>query len=210
MKISADETDALRELINIGVGRAAGALNDMVGAHVQLRVPSVRLVSTDDVRELMGSIGEQKLAAVRLDFAGGIEGAATLVFPTDSASKLVAMLTGEKVGTPDLDSLRAEALTEVGNVLLNGVMGSITNVLRQHITYQIPTYSEETPTDLVEGVLSQDEATVLWAETHFLVGQSHFSVEQETIEGDVTLLFDVGSFEVIIKRVHEMQQDLSA
>ena len=54
------------------------------------------------------------------------------------------------------------------------------------------------------------EPAHLWAETHFLVGQSHFSVEQEKIEGDVTLLFDVGSFEVIIKRVHEMQQDLSA
>ena len=53
MNVSAEEIDALRELINIGVGRAAGALNDMVGAHVELRVPSVRLVSTADIKEVI-------------------------------------------------------------------------------------------------------------------------------------------------------------
>ena len=209
INISAEDTDALRELINIGVGRAAGALNDMVGAHVELRVPSIRLVTPADIRETVSATDEQKLAAVRLEFGGEIQGTATLVFPADSASKLVAMLTGEEIGAPDLDSLRAEALTEVGNILLNGVMGSITNVLEQHISYQVPAYSEETPEVLAETVLAQTDAAVLLAETHFLVGQTHFSLEQETIEGDVTLLFGTGSLEFLIKRIHQMRQELS-
>lgn len=209
MNISNEDTDALRELINIGVGRAAGALNDMVGAHVQLRVPSIRLVSPAEIKETVSSTDEQKLAAVRLGFGGEIQGTATLLFPSDSASKLVAMLTGEKLGTSDLDSLRAEALTEVGNILLNGVMGSITNVLEQHISYQVPAYSEETPDDLVETVLKQTDSAVLLAQTQFLVGQTHFSVEQEKVEGEVTLLFGTESFEFLIKRIHAMQQELS-
>jgi len=209
VNISNEDTDALRELINIGVGRAAGALNDMVGAHVQLRVPSIRLVSPAEIKETVSSTDEQKLAAVRLGFGGEIQGTATLLFPSDSASKLVAMLTGEKLGTSDLDSLRAEALTEVGNILLNGVMGSITNVLEQHISYQVPAYSEETPDDLVETVLKQTDSAVLLAQTQFLVGQTHFSVEQEKVEGEVTLLFGTESFEFLIKRIHAMQQELS-
>ena len=39
MTIGNEELDALRELINIGVGRAAGALNDMMGRNVRLNVP---------------------------------------------------------------------------------------------------------------------------------------------------------------------------
>ena len=208
MNISAEEIDALRELINIGVGRAAGALNDMVGAHVELRVPSVRLISPADIKEATRWVNEQKLAAVRLGFSGEIQGTTELVFPADSASKLVALLTGEEVGTPDLDSLRAGALTEVGNILLNAVMGSITNVLERHISYELPTYSEETPEDLVEAVRSQADAAVLLAQTQFLVGQSHFSLEQEKIEGEVTLLFGMDSFEVLLERIRKMHEEI--
>ena len=208
MNVSAEEIDALRELINIGVGRAAGALNDMVGAHVELRVPSVRLVSTADIGEIIRSIEEKTLAAVRLGFSGEIEGTAELVFPADSASKLVALLTGEELGAPDLDSLRAGTLTEVGNILLNGVMGSITNVLEQRISYQLPTYSEETPEDLFRAVRSQADGAVLLAKTQFLVAQSHFSLEQEKIEGEVTLLFGMGSFQSLVKRIHQMHEEL--
>ena len=208
MNVSAEEIDALRELINIGVGRAAGALNDMVGAHVELRVPSVRLVSPADIKEATTWVNEQELATVRMGFSGEIQGTTELVFPADSASKLVALLTGEELGTPDLDSLRAGALTEVGNILLNAVMGSITNVLERHISYELPTYSEETPEDLVEAVRSQAEATVLLAQTHFLVRQSHSSVEQEKIEGEVTLLFGMGSFEVLLERIHQIHKEI--
>ena len=208
MNVSAEEIDALRELINIGVGRAAGALNDMVGAHVELRVPSVRLVSPADIKEATTWVNEQELATVRMGFSGEIQGTTELVFPADSASKLVALLTGEELGTPDLDSLRAGALTEVGNILLNAVMGSITNVLERHISYELPTYSEETPEDLVEAVRSQAEATVLLAQTHFLVRQSHSSVEQEKIEGEVTLLFGMGSFEVLLERIHQIHEEI--
>ena len=208
MNVSAEEIDALRELINIGVGRAAGALNDMVGAHVELRVPSVRLVSPADIKEIIKSTAGQKLAAVRMGFSGEIQGTAGLVFPTDSASKLVALLTGEEAGTPDLDSLRAGALIEVGNILLNAVMGSITNVLERHISYELPTYGEETPEDLAEAVRSQADAAVLLAQTHFLVGQSHFSLEQEKIEGEVTLLFGTDSFEALLERIRKMHEEL--
>ena len=208
MNVSAEEIDALRELINIGVGRAAGALNDMVGAHVELRVPSVRLVSPAEIKEASTWVNEQELATVRLGFSGEIQGTTELVFPADSASKLVALLTGEELGTPDLDSLRAAALTEVGNILLNAVMGSITNVLQRHIRYELPTYSEETPEALIEAVRSQAEAAVLLAQTHFLVRQSHSSAEQDKIEGEVTLLFGMGSFEVLLERIHNMHEEL--
>ena len=208
MNVSAEEIDALPELINIGIGRAAGALNDMVGAHVELRVPSVLLVSPEDIKQIITSTAGQKLAAVRLGFSGEIQGTAGLVFPANSASKLVALLTGEEAGTPDLDSLRASALTEVGNILLNAVMGSITNVLERRISYELPTYSEETPEDLAEAVRSQADAAVLLAQTQFLVGQSHFPLEQEKIEGEVTLLFGMDSFEGLLERVRKMHEEL--
>ena len=41
------EIDALTEMVNIGVGRAATSLRDMVGEQVLLSVPRVNLVSRE-------------------------------------------------------------------------------------------------------------------------------------------------------------------
>jgi chemotaxis protein CheY-P-specific phosphatase CheC len=51
MKTSPEQLDALRELINIGIGRAAGVLNEMLSAHIQLYVPDVEILSAEESRE---------------------------------------------------------------------------------------------------------------------------------------------------------------
>ena len=40
------------------------------------------------------------------------------------------------------------------------------------------------------------------------MGQSHSSLEQEKIEGEVTLLFGMGSFEFLLKRIHQMHEEI--
>ena len=45
MNLTPDQADILRELMNIGVGRAAGMLNEMTDAYVRLQVPSVGIFS---------------------------------------------------------------------------------------------------------------------------------------------------------------------
>ena len=50
--------DALTELVNIGVSRAAHSLRDMVGAQVHLSVPTVALVSR---REAIGILSEREI-----------------------------------------------------------------------------------------------------------------------------------------------------
>src|SRR5512135_3103507 len=82
------QLDALRELINIGVGRAAKVLSEMVNARIILQVPFIKLLTPENLRREMGHLGEGLLAAVRLGFKGPFSGTAALVFPSDSASKL--------------------------------------------------------------------------------------------------------------------------
>ncbi|MFP5259477.1 MAG: chemotaxis protein CheC, partial [Acidobacteriota bacterium] len=45
MSLSSLQLDILQELINIGVGRAAGMLNQMVNTHIQLQVPVLRVLT---------------------------------------------------------------------------------------------------------------------------------------------------------------------
>ncbi|MEB3827289.1 chemotaxis protein CheC [Phormidium sp. CCY1219] len=192
MNLTVEQLDALQELVNIGVGRAASVLNEMIDSHIRLQVPFIRILSPKRMKsELEERLGISDVSAVRLGFSGSFSGTAQLVFPTDSASKLVALLTNEEVGTPDLDAVKIGTLTEVGNIVINGVMGSMSNLLHQHLNYSLPIYLEDTVDNLLVANRLESKTTVLLA-------QARFTIEQLQIAGDIILIFKVGSFDVLL------------
>lgn len=195
-QLTADQIDALQEMVNIGVGRAASALNDMVDSRIILEIPFIKVLNAVDLQqELAKKVNNDCCAAVRLGFTGSFCGTAELVFPTESASTLVAALTGEEPGTADLDAVKIGTLSEIGNIVINGVMGSISNLLHQHMNYAIPVYLEDT----IENLLIKDnviEATILLA-------QARFTIEKLEIIGDIILIFELNSFDTLLEAINQ-------
>jgi chemotaxis protein CheC len=186
--------DTLKEFINIGVGRAANALNEMVGFRVNLQVPFIKVLNPQSLQDEMEELGSHRVAAVKLGFEGRFSGTAALVFPPDSASRLVSVLTGEAPDTPDLDSVRAGTLSEVGNIVINSVMGSLGNLLKERIHYSLPHYAEDTVAALLQSEKMDDNAVVLLVRTHF-------AIEHLRVEGYIILLFTFGSFDIILSAI---------
>lgn len=201
MNPTAEQIDVLKELINIGVGRAAGMLNDMLQSRVLLQVPYVKIFTPATLQSEIEELGNEKLSTVRLTFKGPFSGIASLVFPPDSAGKLVDILTGEEPGETDLDSIRIGTLTEVGNIILNGVMGSMGNVLEKHINYSVPTYLENN----IEQLLLAENVGM---DTTILLAHTRFSIKQLQIEGDIILLFEVGSFDALLEAIDAINVDV--
>jgi chemotaxis protein CheC len=185
------QMDALRELINSGVGRAAGVLKEMTAADVTLHVPVVKAVSPAQLAGELAHYDEGRLSAVRIDLWGPFFGSAVLAFLPSSAANLVALLTGQAPGAAELDAVAAGTLGEVGNILLNCVMGSISSALVQEMDYSLPVYLEETIENLLPVAASSPSATTLLAE-------ARFTVEAYRIVGDIILLFEVGSFDALL------------
>lgn len=51
MFISHEHLDALQELLNIGVGRAAGSLNQMLGKPIRLYIPFIQSEKIEDLSQ---------------------------------------------------------------------------------------------------------------------------------------------------------------
>ena len=196
MNVTAEQLDALQELINIGVGRAARLLNEMVDSHIGLKIPFVKvLTAVEAYQELATRFHDDSLASVRLGFTGSFSGAAGLIFPTDRASSLVAVLTGEEPGSADLDAVKIGTLSEIGNIVINGVMGSLSNVLKQHVNYTLPVYLEDTIENLLLSTYESD--------SKILLAQARFIIEQLEIIGDIILIFHVGTFDALITAIND-------
>lgn len=205
MILTAEQKDILTELINIGVGRASGMLNEMLQSHVDLQVPYIRVVPPRAIYQELTNLNPDTdfISSVQLRFQGSFTGTASLVFPPDSAGKLVDILTGEAFGTEDLDEIRVGTLTEVGNIVINGVMGSIANILRERLNYSVPTYLEGT----VDGLLHTNNYT---DDTTILIAYTRFHVQEHKIEGNIILFFELGSFDTLLTAVNAALLDLKS
>ena len=126
--VDVEYIDFLKELLNIGVGKGANILNVMLRSHVQLTVPSVLLIDIEDLEAELGHIIREQISVVDLGFHDDLAGAAKLIFPRESAKKLVNMVLEEE-DEVEFDSIKADTLTEIGNVVLNSVTGTISNFL---------------------------------------------------------------------------------
>ena len=196
MNIDEDSVDAIRELINIGVGRAAGLLNEMTGTHIRLMVPEVRILQYADLVSENQILEQDRLSAVTLKFEGSFSGISMLVFPPDSAAILITALTGEEIRAPDLDALRIETLNEVGNIVNNAVMGSITNVLNERLTYSMPTYLEGSIAQILGNRRAIDYDWVILA-------ISQFSLADLQVVGTILMIFEIGSLDSLVKRLQD-------
>jgi chemotaxis protein CheC len=132
------ERDALTELVNIGVSHAAANLRKMVGEQVILSVPSVEIVTQTMATTLIGQRESDRLVAVRQDFKGAFSGRALLIFPEPKSLELVRAVAGDDLSFADLAEMENEALAETGNIILNGCLATIANLLQRSLTMSLP------------------------------------------------------------------------
>ena len=108
MKLTPAQTDILQELVNIGVGKAADALHDMLGSQVQLTVPMVKVVTPWELKVEMAGIGGGRVAAVQNAFTGPFTGVAQALFPSECATQILSSLSDEEREVVDIGAVRRE------------------------------------------------------------------------------------------------------
>jgi len=132
------ERDALAEVSNIAMARAANSLRQMVEHEVRLSVPSVEILSQEAATRVVGKPDNPNLVAVRQDFSGAFSGRALLIFPEANSLELVRAVVGPKLSLEDIVDLEDEALAETGNIILNSWIATIANLLKQSLKMSLP------------------------------------------------------------------------
>ncbi len=185
------ELDALTELVNIGVSRAAYSLREMVGEQVHLSVPAVDLVHRAQAIEILEGREAGPLVAVHQVFEGDIMGRALLIFPEAKSLELVRAVTGGELSLEDIIELEQEALAETGNILLNGCLGTIANMLHRSLKMSLP--------EIIRGNGHQlfNLAPPPEAGDAVMFLYINFTVRQREISGYIVMLMDIPSLAVL-------------
>lgn len=185
------ERDALTELVNIGVSRAAVSLRKMAGEQVLLSVPAVEVVTRRGATTLIRERESGALVAVRQDFTGVFSGRALLIFPESNSMALVRSVTDGALSAEDAAELEDEALAETGNVVLNSCLATMANMLQKPLTMSLPEVIRGDGSALFDLAAVNDENAVV------LFLYINFAINDREIRGYIAMLMDLPSIEAL-------------
>jgi len=182
------QQDMLAELFNLGMGNAANALSEMVEEEVLLSIPQITFMQKAELTKILESNSGGHISGVSQQFQGMILGEALLTFPTPQSLELVRLLLQDTVELENLTEFEEEALTEVGNIILNAGLSSLADIFEDEITSDLPVFNSGSCSEVIE----RNEHAIKTQET-VLYLQVDFTIEKKDIKGYVVYLFDVES-----------------
>lgn len=193
------EHDALTELVNIGVSRAAASLRGMVGRQVLLSVPSVEVVGRVAAAALIRERETGPLVAVRQDFSGAFNGQALLIFPEQNSLELVRSVTGDELSVEDLLELEHEALAETGNIVLNSCLATMANMLERPLQMSLPEVIRGESARFFQLGGEGPDGVVLFL-------YINFAISDRDIRGYIAMLMDLPSLDALKGLIAEFIQ----
>jgi len=181
------ERDALTELVNIGVSRAAASLRKMIGEQVLLSVPSVEIMAPQNAARLIGERETEDLVAIQQQFEGAFSGRALLIFPEETSLDLVRAILGDDVPPDQIAEMELEALAETGNVILNGCLATMANMLKRSLNISLPQVVRGDGSRLFTLARDRPDGGLV------LFLYINFSVRNKDIRGYIAMLMDLPS-----------------
>jgi chemotaxis protein CheC len=201
MELTPPQHEALTELINIGYGRAAAALSELTGRRIVLEVPKVAVFPIDEITTALTQVMTGEVASVHQVFSGPVSGNALLLLDHDAAVMLNSLILDEQNPDGRLHAAAREALTEVGNIVLNACLGVFGNLLQVQVTFSVPRLHLES----IEGVLrsiSVKERELQYA----LMVHTRFHLRDSDISGYMVIILGITSFSRLLAELGKWEK----
>jgi chemotaxis protein CheC len=198
MNLTADQKDAVTEVVNIAFSRTAAALSELTGNRVELTVPEVSAHPIVGLLPALSRFVSGDVATVHQIFGGPVSGDAFLLLDVAGASRLVDLLTDAGAPTKQMGSSAREVLAEVGNILLNACLGVFGDLLQVRFTFAVPRLHLETLGSMLNSlVIDRDELR------HALLVGTRFQLRASEVTGCMVLVLGVSSLERFVQAIEE-------
>lgn len=181
LAISPLEQDVLSEIFNIGVGKAAAALNQLVREEVVLSVPRVTMMQHLDASKWIAEELQGRISAIHQAYSGDFTGNAALMIPQAQSRNLVRTLLAENAINENSTDIEEEALLEIGNVILNACFGTVSNLLQLDVDISIPELKQANAEQIVPFANAQQWALLL---------EIKFELQTQEVSGFLSFMMD--------------------
>ena len=156
MNLDDFETDALTELFNVGLHRAAASLSEITGQRILVDLPRLWICPAEEAESRLRELLSGELAAVHQVFGGAVAGDAALLLEQDKAAALARLVTHGGAGTGGrMDQSAREVLAEMGNIVLGACLSGFGDMLDVPVSFYVPSIRIDSLKTVLQSVLSE-------------------------------------------------------
>ncbi|QAT41628.1 chemotaxis protein CheC [Clostridium sp. JN-9] len=207
MKSNVEREDILKELFNISVGKSASVLSEIINKKILLNVPNLKIVDLNEktiaIDDYLPKVMKGAIMVSSIAFKDELRGKASLIFPADKMRTFINLCSNESDDTPfddmNFTDIDFDILKEVGNIILNSVIGEIGNYLKIKLSYTLPEVKVFNKADFENTINSKEY-------THILMLYITFKLDDSEVSGAIIINLTLSSLSELLKKV-EMLED---
>lgn len=192
------ELDALVEVANIGMSRAATQLSLLLNDEILVSIPTARVVESDNFFSALGLDHQDDAVCAGQPLSGGLVGYSLLLLPLDQSRTLISSLIGNKplLDGADMRIFEDEAMTEIANIIISSAITVMADLLKIEIHLGAPTHGKKS----VDALFTRSHVS----ETthHAIILDARLNAPNKKVGGSLVLALTVDSMSAMLARLH--------
>jgi len=194
--------DALVEIFNMGVGNAASAMSSIVNEEVTMSVPTITFQSRAEAASILGNKESRRICGISQHYQGAFNTDAILMFPEEKSLEIVRLMVGDSVSMEELTEMEQEAMSEIGNIILNACVGILANIFNHELEGSLPSYLVGSSSEILGAEEKNSQDTVLMLHIDF-------ALESHQIHGYVAFLLDMTAMQDLQQHIDQYLSGLT-
>lgn len=196
------ERDIIKEILNIGLARAADSFAAIARDKVLLKVPDIQLIEVKKLIDLVTEYEDTHII-IQSDIKGDFNGATLMLFSDDHVVRLSEVcLAMVEVQKGELSVMQESLLLEISNILTGAMVTQMANILKASIYGSPPKSPKNHIADSLKDILVQHP---LFQPLVFTV-ITRFTHNSKSVELPLLLFFDSNTFLKILDIIRTFQQ----
>ena len=199
MNLDEFEIDALSELFNVGLHRAAASLSEITAQRIVVEMPRLVICPIEDIEYSLTELVGGELATVHQMFGGAVAGDAVLLLEQTDAAALTSLMTsGEAALGGMLDESAREVLAEIGNIVLGACLSGFGDMLQRPVSFSVPRIHIESLKSILKSLIDGSEEA-----QYAVIAATQFRLSELAVEGYLIVAVGVRSLERISRALSD-------
>jgi chemotaxis protein CheC len=153
-KLTAEDMDYLEEMMNIGAGNAATALEQILQGKFEMHMPDIHIIPPPKVLSVIGDPSET-VTCVKMNMIGDVQGEVFYVVPQASKTYLAQSAESSAgIERKNSDIPYTSVIKEIGNILAGVYFTAIHDFCKLNIYHTIPLIAQ----DMIQSILDESIA----------------------------------------------------
>lgn len=207
MENKAEREDILKELFNMSVGKSASLLSEIINKKIMLNVPDLKIIDLNgeiiEIDYYLPQVLQGTIMVSSIEFKDELRGKASLIFPADKMRRFINLCINENdqnVDNMNFTDVDFDIIKEIGNIVLNSVIGEIGNYLRLKLSYTISEVLLFNKSDFKESLTNKEY-------NHILILYITFKIGGSEIAGAIIINLTLNSLSELLNKVGSIEDD---